>query len=205
MPWFYTYVIRRRTNLGDATGRSTLGATQLDLADTARCFRSSMSGWVVKSGDSSIVSGRCDGVPVGKACPEGATQRRRSRALASREESFAAATALLRSHLPEHFSIRTRNHIRTTDRHVPTLVARLAQGVAGYRRGLSRSVRRGYLQGKRALLRVIYPTGVSVTLLGPDGVGKSTLAERLETDALGVFRSVDRRHLVQASCRLRDD
>lgn len=50
-------------------------------------------------------------------------------------------------------------------------------------------------QVRRFFGRVARPTGLVVGLVGPDGVGKSTLADRLETGALGAFRRVERFHL----------
>lgn len=74
-------------------------------------------------------------------------------------------------------------------------LASLARAVQRYRGTPKRRLLRAGFQAVRVLRRIRRPTGLVVSLVGPDGTGKSTLADALERDAEGLFRRVDRRHL----------
>jgi thymidylate kinase len=56
-------------------------------------------------------------------------------------------------------------------------------------------VRRAVFAPKRVITRVLHPVGLSVSLAGPDGVGKSTLADLLGQATRRAFRGSDRFHL----------
>jgi hypothetical protein len=62
-------------------------------------------------------------------------------------------------------------------------------------RAPARRARRAVYQAARIVRRGRRPTGLVVCLAGPDGTGKSTLADALELAALGPFRRTERRHL----------
>jgi hypothetical protein len=55
--------------------------------------------------------------------------------------------------------------------------------------------RRTAHEAARAVRRLLRPTGLVVCLAGPDGAGKSGLAQALETAVGGPFRRIERRHL----------
>ena len=74
-------------------------------------------------------------------------------------------------------------------------LASLCADIRRYRSTPARLILRGSFQAVRAVQRARWPTGLVVGVVGPDGVGKSTLANALERAAPGVFRRVDRRHL----------
>lgn len=63
------------------------------------------------------------------------------------------------------------------------------------RRTPQRLARRAALEGLRGFRRVVRPAGLVVAVAGPDGTGKSTLADGLERSELTPFRSVRRHHL----------
>src|SRR3990167_1052118 len=48
---------------------------------------------------------------------------------------------------------------------------------------------------KRVIGRWLYPTGLFIVVLGPDGAGKSTLIEKLEQELSGAFRGTAKFHL----------
>jgi thymidylate kinase len=75
------------------------------------------------------------------------------------------------------------------------LLDAVALEVARARRSPSLLARRIPFEVGRIGGRVLRPTGLAVTLAGPDGTGKSTLAHGLATEALGAFRQVSRLHL----------
>jgi hypothetical protein len=54
--------------------------------------------------------------------------------------------------------------------------------------------RRAVFACSRVTSRALHPTGIVACLAGPDGAGKSTLADGLETGALGAFRRTTRLH-----------
>jgi hypothetical protein len=55
--------------------------------------------------------------------------------------------------------------------------------------------RRGYFSARRIFARLARPTGLAVGLVGPDGVGKSSLAAELQHESSGAFRRSVRYHL----------
>jgi hypothetical protein len=63
------------------------------------------------------------------------------------------------------------------------------------RRSPLRLIRRAEHQSRRTARRLARPTGLVIGLAGPDGVGKSTLAQGLQLNAIGAFRSVRLLHL----------
>jgi hypothetical protein len=71
----------------------------------------------------------------------------------------------------------------------------VAAEVARARRSPSAFPRRLLFEAARIAGRALHPTGLAVTLAGPDGSGKSTLAHGLAAEALGAFRRVSQLHL----------
>jgi thymidylate kinase len=67
---------------------------------------------------------------------------------------------------------------------------RLRKVVDRSRRRPAILVRRGFFGLVRVVHRVVYPTGLVVWVVGPDGVGKSTLAAGLSRASAGAFRRV---------------
>jgi hypothetical protein len=70
----------------------------------------------------------------------------------------------------------------------------VAREVSRQRRAARMLVRRAVFAGSRVTSRALHPTGFVACLAGPDGAGKSTLADGLETGALGAFRRTTRLH-----------
>lgn len=58
---------------------------------------------------------------------------------------------------------------------------------------------------KRFWQRWLYPTGLFVVVLGPDGAGKSTLIEHLKTNLARAFRRTNCFHLMPSLLRRRND
>ena len=71
----------------------------------------------------------------------------------------------------------------------------IRRSVASRRRRPVSFVRRAGFETRRRVDRVVHPTGLIVAFAGPDGTGKTTLADALASSAAGLFRRVERRHL----------
>lgn len=71
----------------------------------------------------------------------------------------------------------------------------IRRSVASRRRRPVSFVRRAGFETRRRVGRVVHPTGLIVAFAGPDGTGKTTLADALASSALGLFHRVERRHL----------
>jgi peptidoglycan/xylan/chitin deacetylase (PgdA/CDA1 family) len=63
------------------------------------------------------------------------------------------------------------------------------------RRAPAALVRRALLEARRTIERVVRPTGLVVSIVGPDGAGKSTLARGLAKECRGAFRRTRTLHL----------
>jgi hypothetical protein len=96
-------------------------------------------------------------------------------------------------------------HLGTAGTAVASMLERdrpdLTEGLQAVSRVASRACWRPALVRRRLLFgslrigrRVLRPTGLVVAVVGPDGVGKSTVAEGLERASLGAFRQVKRLH-----------
>src|SRR4029079_15605434 len=75
------------------------------------------------------------------------------------------------------------------------VLGELRKALERYRATPARLALRGVLQTCRAVGGLRAPPGLVVALVGPDGVGKSTLADALEREVLGAFMRTDRRHV----------
>lgn len=60
-------------------------------------------------------------------------------------------------------------------------------------------------EAKRILGRCLYPTGLFIAVLGPDGAGKSTLIDKLELELSGAFRNSLKLHLRPGILGKKDD
>jgi hypothetical protein len=120
-------------------------------------------------------------------------ERERARLAAAAHDHSQAASALLAPRLGPRACLAVRS-LGAHGQEPEKALASLAADIRRYRRAPVRLALRASFQTARALRRVRRPSGLVVALVGPDGVGKSTLASALSADA-GAFRRVDRRHL----------
>jgi peptidoglycan/xylan/chitin deacetylase (PgdA/CDA1 family) len=67
--------------------------------------------------------------------------------------------------------------------------------LARQRRAPAALGRRALLEARRSIERVVHPTGLVVSIVGPDGAGKSTLARGLAEECRGAFRRARTLHL----------
>lgn len=72
------------------------------------------------------------------------------------------------------------------------MLASLAHGLLVNRRATTLDRYKNILRG---LKRIIQPTGLTISFLGPDGAGKTAIGEYLERDLAPAFRGVRRFHL----------
>ena len=71
----------------------------------------------------------------------------------------------------------------------------VAKSIRNHRNHPARLLLRGMFGTARALRRAVTPAGLVVAVVGPDGVGKSTLTTLLSTRTAEIFRDVHRLHL----------
>jgi hypothetical protein len=194
VPWYYTYVIERR--------EAKLRYRELDVAcDPWGIGRYGPAlpialDFVKRNPDARVLDAGAETAYLAiKRSQKGIRDERdRARLTAAAHDHWQAAGALLDPQLGSRAGHAVRS-LGAQGQEPEQALASLAADIQRYRRAPARLVLRASFQVARALRRVWQPTGLVVVLVGPDGVGKSTLARALAHSPPGKFRRVDRRHL----------
>jgi len=192
IPWCRYYVLdtddseRRFRQLDVACDPLGIGRYG-DALRRAFAGRERINGWPVLGADAEVVYLAAKRARKGVRGAEDMDQLRAAYAAAPTADSaladgFGVAGARLA-------------HSLANDEAVEGPLEEISATIAGQRRGPSRLAERGWFGTTRVLRRIVSPTGLAVVLAGPDGTGKSTLADGLESTSQGVFRRVSRLHL----------
>ncbi|MGB7588855.1 MAG: hypothetical protein WBM00_09120 [Solirubrobacterales bacterium] len=194
VPWYYTYVVERR--------EAKLRYRELDVGcDPWGIGRYGPAlpialDFVKRNPDARALDAGAETAYLAiKRSQKGIRDERdRARLTAAAHDHWQAAGALLDPPLGSRAGLAVRS-LGARGQDPEQALTSLAADIRRYRRTPTRLFLRASFQVVRALRRVWQPTGLVVLLVGPDGVGKSTLASALAHSAPGKFRRVDRRHL----------
>ncbi len=194
VPWFYTYVIERR--------EAELRYRELDIGcDPWGIGRYGPAlpialDFVKRNPDARTLDAGAETAYLAiKRSQKGIRDERdRTRLTEAAHDNWQAAGALLEPQLGSGAGLAVRS-LGARGQEPEQALESLAADIRRYRRAPARLVLRASFQVVRALRRARRPTGLVLLIVGPDGVGKSTLASALGRTAPGKFRRVYRRHL----------